>query len=182
MLWGTILIVEKLVVCRAFFLVSLYIEIFISKRLKNRDSLLWRTSGKNPNLPHCLINQFTSYNFSGVNVLWLALPEECTTSLVNFHKRRMEELWLFISSGRPLLPRWSGTTSNEKTMKKKQMAIKGKDKDKAEECFDDNNLVGCLFWQGASSGLAQQEKVFCPRLCILSQPFKIATWIYFETK
>ena len=60
--------------------------------------------------------------------------------------------------------------------RQRQMAIKGKDKDKAEECFDDNNLVGCLFWQGASSGLSQQEKVFCPRLCILSQPFKIATW------
>ena len=60
--------------------------------------------------------------------------------------------------------------------RQRQMAIKGKDKDKAEECFDDNNLVGCLFWQGASSGLSQQEKVFCPRLRILSQHFKIATW------
>ena len=29
--------------------------------------------------------------------------------------------------------------------RQKQMAIKEKDKDKAEECFDDNNLVGCLF-------------------------------------
>ena len=96
------LIVEKLLFCRTLLLADLYEE------GKSLVEILCHEGRQVKTQTFLIAFNESFYNvlhFSGVNVLWLALPEECTTSLVNFHKRRMEELWLFISSGPPLLPR-----------------------------------------------------------------------------